>query len=208
MQDVKNESEKLLNEIQSTLKTKISSFKNLGSLYADYLPGAKQTKVKQHEQIILKETFKYLQSVKEKISPLERQVEDKISKKIYPLRTSSIASNIMAGQAQFSSGLSLVQSKNLNLIKSELKSSLSNPSLTDHAYSVFNIIRHTPELPDSFKDEIGTMFNSHPLSQDYADAESVKSTLNEIQNQVKYYSRAVDNGKLDSNYAINRQIRK
>lgn len=207
METLLQESEQILNQFQTGIKNKVNAFKGLPEAFKDFLPEARTQKIRENEKRILAETSNYLQATEQKIVPRMAEIEEKISRVIYPKRSSSISGEQTAGESQFQSALSLINSKNENLIKSELKKSLSNDNRNDFSFSAFEILRNSNDFKDSFKDEIGTMFNSHPLAKDYTLSEKIKQNLNEIQSQVNYYKRAVNSGKLDSNYQVNKNIR-
>lgn len=207
MENLLNESEQLLKSFETGINSKVNAFKGLPDAFKDFLPEARVQKIKENEKRILNETAHYLKATEEKIKPRFTEVEEKISRLIYPKRSSSISAEQQAGESQFQSALSLINSKNENLIKSELKKSLSNDSRNDFSFSAFEILRNSNDFKDSFKDEIGTMFNSHPLAKDYTLSEKIKQNLNEISNQISYYKHSIQNGKLNSNYSVNKNIR-
>lgn len=207
MENLLSDSEQVLNQFETTIKNKVNAFKGLPQAFEDFLPEARTQKIKENEKRILNETSNYLKSIEPKLNSYFNEIEEKTSRLIYPKRSSGISTEQTAGESQFQSALSLVNSKNENLIKSELKKSLANPNRTDFSFSAFEILRNSQDFKESFKDEIGTMFNSHPLTKDYTLSEKIKHNLNEINSQVNYYKRAVSSGKLDSNYSVNRNIR-
>lgn len=207
MENLLSDSEQVLNQFETTIKNKVNAFRGLPQAFAEFLPEARTQKIKENEKRILNETSNYLKSIEPKLNSYFNEIEEKTSRLIYPKRSSGISTEQTAGESQFQSALSLVNSKNENLIKSELKKSLANPNRTDFSFSAFEILRNSQDFKESFKDEIGTMFNSHPLTKDYTLSEKIKHNLNEINSQVNYYKRAVSSGKLDSNYSVNRNIR-
>lgn len=207
METLLQETDDLLQNFEAGIHNKVNAFKGLPEAFKEFLPEVRTNKIKENEQRILKETYQFLQLAEEKIKPHLTDIENKISNLIYPKRSSGISAEQQAGESQFQSALSLINSKNEGLIKSEIKKSLSNPNRNDFSFSAFEILRNSNDFKDSFKDEIGTMFNEHPLAKDYTLAEKVKQNLNEIQSQIGYYKRAVSSGKLDSNYSINKNIR-
>ena len=207
MENLLAESETLLKSFETGIKNKINAFKGLPEAFKDFLPEARSKKIAENEKRILAETSQYLQSTEEKIKPYLTGIEEKISRLTYPKRSSGISTEQQAGETQFQSALSLINSKNENLIKSELKKSLANSNRTDFSFSAFEIIRNSDDFKTSFKDEIGIMFNSHTLAKDYTLSEKIKHNLTEIQSQVNYYRRAVNSGKLDSNYQVNKNLR-
>lgn len=207
MENLLNESETLLNSFEAGIRFKVNAFRGLPQAFAEFLPEARAKKIAENEKRILAETSQYLQSTEEKIKPHLTGIEEKISRLIYPKRSSGISTEQQAGESQFSSALSLINTKNEALIKSELKKSLANDNRTDFSFSAFEILRNSEDFKPAFKDEIGNMFNSHPLAKDYTLSEKIKANLNEIQSQVNYYKRAVSSGKLDANYSVNKNIR-
>jgi len=207
MENLLQETEDLLKNFEAGIHSKVKAFKNLPEAFKEYLPEAKTRAIKENEKRILNETSQYLQFTEDKIKPHLTGIEEKISRLIYPKRSSGISAEQQAGEQQFLSALSLINSKNQNLIKSELKKSLSNPNRNDFSFSAFEIIRNSDDIKPEFKDEIGTLFNSHSLAKDYILSEKVKNNLNEIQSQIGYYKRAVSSGRLDGNYKINRNLR-
>lgn len=207
MEKLIEETEQFLNQFEAGIKNKVNAFKGLSQAFAEFLPQARETKIKENEKRILTETSQYLQFTEDKLKPYFNEIEEKTSRLIYPKRSSGISTEQQAGETQFQSALSLINSKNENLIKSELKKSLSNPNRNDFSFSAFEILRNSDDFKPAFKDEIGTMFNSHPLAKDYTLSEKIKQNLGEIQSQVNYYKRAISSGKLDSNYSVNKNIR-
>lgn len=207
MENLLQDTNQMINHFETTIKNKVDSFKGLADSFRDLLPQAKEKKIKEHSEIILSDTSKFLDSTQLKLNSYQSEVEGKTAKLIYPLRSSSITSNQTAGESQFQSAFNLVNGKNEKFIKSELKKSLSNSYRNDFSFSAFEIIRNSEDFKPTFKDEIGNMFNSHMLAKDYTLSEKVKANLNEIQNEIGYYKRAVSNGKLDANYSINKNIR-
>lgn len=207
MENLLNESKTLLNSFETGIRFKVDAYKGLGEAFKDFTPEAKNKKIAENQKRILAETSNYLQSIEPKLNSYFDEVEKQISSLIYPKRSSGISTEQQAGEQQFMSGLSLVNTKNEALIKSELKKSLPNSNRTDFSYSAFEILRNSDDFKPTFKDEIGTMFNNHPLAKEYTLSEKIKKNLNEVQSQVNYYKRAVSSGKLDSNYSVNRNIR-
>ncbi len=207
MENLLNESEQLLKSFETGIRFKVDAYKGLPEAFRDFTPEAKNKKIAENQKRILSETSNYLQSIEPKLNSYYNEIEEKTSRLIYPKRSSGISTEQQAGETQFQSALSLINSKNEALIKSELKKSLSNNNRTDFSFSAFEIIRNSDDFKPAFKDEIGTIFNSHPLAKDYTLSEKIKHNLNEVQNQIGYYRRAVNSGRLDSNYSVNRNIR-
>ncbi len=207
MENLLLETSDLLRQFEIGIKNKVNAYKGLPEAFKEFLPEARSKKIEENEKRILNETAKYLQSTEEKIKPHLSEIEEKISRLIYPKRSSGISTEQQAGETQFQSALALVNSKNEALIKSELKKSLANVNRNDFSFSAFEILRNSDDFKPAFKDEIGSLFNSHTLAKDYTLSEKIKHNLTEIQSQVNYYKRAVNSGKLDSNYSVNKNIR-
>lgn len=207
MEKLEQETADFLEQFEKGIKYKVNAFKGLPEAFKEYLPEARAKAIKENEKRLLTETSNYLQSVEPKLNSYLNEIEEKILRLIYPKRSSSISAEQQAGESQFQSALNLINTKNENLIRSELKKSLSNSNRNDFSFSAFEILRNSNDFKPEFKDEIGTMFNSHSLAKDYTLSEKVKQNLNEVKSQVNYYKRAVSSGKLDSNYSINKGIK-
>ena len=206
IEELATDLEKLDENINLLLKNGISEYENIPARFADRLPGKKEELIKEARTELTSRIKDRLDFFKEEISNLVDEGDRSALCSFHQGRRSWDSGRRTAAETAYQSAMSLLNTKNENMILNEFKRSVIDDERHEFTYTILENFLSIG-LSREAEDKIIELAKKNEKINQYLEYLRIGKSAEEIINKIDGQKSHLLMGQINKNYAINKNIR-
>lgn len=208
METLLNEATNINEKIDRIISQGLQQYERIAIDYQDYKDEKREKLISDSRMDLTKRIKNQLEHLASETENLEDESLIQMQKTIYPKRSSKMdGESKLIGESEFRSALSLLNTRNENLILNELKKASMNFARNEFSFFILENINNFDLSDETINAAIEIMKKNDKI-EFYLNYLKTKKEIEAIRDKINYHKRYLEIGTINKNYSLNRQIRK